>query len=229
MNIEKAQNQLEEYGYSLTDTLQIRKADKTFPVVVSAKGQRFYVKQLSGAPLWSGPDLGDFVKSFWFAKKIPRLSPNARSSDLSHLNALELRLSHERERLRAARTPREKAFRAQQVAGAEREIAGERKFLSARGVDLSVDDDVASMSDDELLAELESNPAPRVKSDVATAKKLARDITAYAQKTARDMGCSFTDAVRAMRRDPGVVAGELGVGAPFVTVWCEGVLARSTG
>ncbi len=87
------------------------------------------------------------------------LTPNADSPDLSHLAALELRLSHERERLRAARTSREKAFRAQQVAGCEREIAGERKFLSDRGVDLSIDDDVAGLSDDELLAELESNPA----------------------------------------------------------------------
>ncbi len=86
------------------------------------------------------------------------LTPN-HSPDLSHLNALELRLSHERERLRAARTPREKAFRAQQVAGCEREIAGEREFLKARGVDLSIDDEVAGLSDDELLAELESNPA----------------------------------------------------------------------
>jgi hypothetical protein len=82
MNLEKAQDQLAEYGYQLTDTFQIRKADKIFPVVVSAKGQRFYVKQMSGSPLWSGPDLGDFVKSFWYAKKIPRLSPNADSSKL---------------------------------------------------------------------------------------------------------------------------------------------------
>jgi len=85
------------------------------------------------------------------------LEPNASSPDLSHLNALELRLSHERERLRAARTPREKAFRAQQVASAEREISGEREFLRTRGIDLSIDDDVASLSDDELLAELEPN------------------------------------------------------------------------
>lgn len=77
MNIEKAQEQLGEYGYSLTDTFQISKGDKIFPVVVSAKGPRFYVKQMSGAPLWSGPDLGDFVKSFWYAKKIPRHESNA--------------------------------------------------------------------------------------------------------------------------------------------------------
>ncbi len=69
-DIEKAQSQLGEYGYSLTDDLRIQKGDKTFAVVVSAKGPRFYVKQLSGAPLWSGADLGDFVKSFWYAKKV---------------------------------------------------------------------------------------------------------------------------------------------------------------
>lgn len=88
--------------------------------------------------------------------------PNAESPDLSHLNTLELRLSHERERLCVARTPREKAFRAQQVASAEKEILGEREFLRTRGIDLSIDDDVAGLSDDELLAELESNPASKL-------------------------------------------------------------------
>lgn len=77
MNIEKAQSQLAAYGYTLTDSLQIKKGDKTFSVVVSAKGPRFYVKQMSGAPLWSGPDLGDFVKSFWHAKKIEQHEANA--------------------------------------------------------------------------------------------------------------------------------------------------------
>jgi hypothetical protein len=68
--IEKAKSQLAAYGYTLSDSFQIEKGEKTFSVVVSAKGPRFYVKQLSGAPLWSGPDLGEFVRSFWYAKKI---------------------------------------------------------------------------------------------------------------------------------------------------------------
>ncbi len=68
--IEKAKDQLGPYGYTLTDAFQIEKGGKIFSVVVSNKGPRFYVKQLSGAPLWSGPDLGEFVKSFWYAKKI---------------------------------------------------------------------------------------------------------------------------------------------------------------
>lgn len=75
--IEKARSQLAAYGYTLSDSLQIEKGEKTFSVVVSAKGPRFYVKQLSGAQLWSGPDLGDFVKSFWYAKKIEQHEANA--------------------------------------------------------------------------------------------------------------------------------------------------------
>ncbi len=65
-----AEKQLAAYGYTLTDKDQIQKGEKVFSVTVSVKGPRFYVKQSTGAPLWSGPDLGDFVKSFWFAKKI---------------------------------------------------------------------------------------------------------------------------------------------------------------
>jgi hypothetical protein len=118
--------------------------------------------------------------------------PNASPHDTSHLNALELRLSHERERLRAARTPREQAFRAQQVASCEREIAGERKFLRERGIDLSVDDDVAALSDDELLAELESNPS----SPLEWIKGLGVDrdghnLTWWKNKTAKWRGSSY--------------------------------------
>ena len=70
--------------------------------------------------------------------------------DTSHLNALELRLSHERVRLANARTPGESAMRAVWIAGIEREIAAEYKFLGI--TPLSLDDIL--MSDDELLAQL---------------------------------------------------------------------------
>lgn len=61
--------------------------------------------------------------------------------DFSHLNALELCLSHER-----AREPN--ALRAVWIAKIEREIAGERAFLGLPAV-------VASdLTDDELFAEL---------------------------------------------------------------------------
>lgn len=51
------------------------------------------------------------------------------SRDTTHLHALELRLSHERERLRCARSGPERDLRAVWVAQIEREIADERRFL----------------------------------------------------------------------------------------------------
>jgi len=69
-----------------------------------------------------------------------------------HLHALELRLSHERERLGQAKSPAESAMRKVWVAGIEKEIADEKAFL---GLSESADD-VAQMTDDELLAELAS-------------------------------------------------------------------------
>lgn len=68
--------------------------------------------------------------------------------DLSHLNALELRLSHERDRLAGAKTDKERALRRVWVAQIEKEIAAEHKFLG-----LSTDFETP-VSDDELLAEL---------------------------------------------------------------------------
>ncbi len=47
----------------------------------------------------------------------------------SHLNALELSLSHERERLRLAQHPVEISYREIWVRQYEREIASEREFL----------------------------------------------------------------------------------------------------
>jgi hypothetical protein len=67
---------------------------------------------------------------------------------MNHLDALELRLSHERERLAASRTAGERALRTAWAEQIEREIAGERAFLGL-AVDSRVD-----ISDDELLAEL---------------------------------------------------------------------------
>lgn len=69
-------------------------------------------------------------------------------TDLSHLDALQVRLSHERARLAAATRPREIELRTVWVAGIEREITHEMDFLSG-GKAPAVD-----MSDDELLAAL---------------------------------------------------------------------------
>jgi hypothetical protein len=65
-----------------------------------------------------------------------------------HLDALELSLSHERARLATATKKSEIAQRTVWVQQIEKEIAGEKAFLGIR-------DSVCTMSDDELMAELE--------------------------------------------------------------------------
>lgn len=69
-------------------------------------------------------------------------------TDFSHLNALELRLSHERDRLRAAKSEGEKELRRVWVAQLEKEIAGEREFLGL------TEPAECDLTDDELLAAL---------------------------------------------------------------------------
>lgn len=69
-------------------------------------------------------------------------------TDFSHLNALELNLSHERVRLSQATAAQDIALRKVWVVQLEREIANEYAFL---GIDQIVDCD---LSDDELFAEL---------------------------------------------------------------------------
>jgi hypothetical protein len=68
--------------------------------------------------------------------------------DLTHLDALRLRLSHERGYLAAARTDKERTRRLAWIAQVEREIAGEMKFL---GIEYAP---ACDMTDDELLAAL---------------------------------------------------------------------------
>lgn len=71
----------------------------------------------------------------------------------SHLEAIELRLSHERERVRAAKTAKEREWREHNCRMIERERESEIAFLEKRGIDckpVSFDD----ISDDELLAML---------------------------------------------------------------------------
>ena len=62
---------------------------------------------------------------------------------MTHLNALQLRLSNERMRLQDAKSSAERELRAVWVKQLEKEIQGEEKFTSAKEI-----------SDDELLAEL---------------------------------------------------------------------------
>ena len=69
---------------------------------------------------------------------------------MSHLNALELRLSNERVRLANSKTEKERQSRAVWVSQIEKEISGEIAFLSKK------DAVEVEMTDDELLAELMS-------------------------------------------------------------------------
>ena len=55
--------------------------------------------------------------------------------DFTHLDALELALSHERERLRLARHPIEIQYRSIWVRNYEREIAAEREYLGLPATD----------------------------------------------------------------------------------------------
>lgn len=63
---------------------------------------------------------------------------------MTHLNALELRLSNERGYLAKSKTKGERELRRVWIAQIEKEIAGERAFVVKQD----------NMSDDELLAEL---------------------------------------------------------------------------
>ena len=63
---------------------------------------------------------------------------------MTHLNALELRLSNERGYLAKAKTEGERELRRVWIAQIEKEIAGERVFVAKQD----------EMTDDELLAEL---------------------------------------------------------------------------
>jgi hypothetical protein len=67
--------------------------------------------------------------------------------DDSHLNALELGLSHERARLANAKTDAERALRAVWVNGYEKQVADERKRLG-------MSEAHPELSDDDLLEAL---------------------------------------------------------------------------
>lgn len=64
---------------------------------------------------------------------------------MSHLDALNLRLSHERERLAAETTDEGRAMRKVWIAQIEKEISAEREFLGQPAAP------EIQMSDDELL------------------------------------------------------------------------------
>lgn len=70
-------------------------------------------------------------------------------ADLTHLNALNLRRSHETQRMADAKSQNERELRSVWLAQIEEEIAQERAFLG-----LSDDAAYEEISDDELLVQL---------------------------------------------------------------------------
>lgn len=72
-----------------------------------------------------------------------------KTTDHSHLSALELRLSHEREHMRHEQTESGRKLRQTWIAQIEKEIAAERSFLG-----LPDENQMPQMSDAELLANL---------------------------------------------------------------------------
>jgi len=70
-------------------------------------------------------------------------------TDTSHLEALQVGLSHERARLADAKTESERALRTIWVQQYERQIADERAFLG-----MPAETPVDEMTDDEILADL---------------------------------------------------------------------------
>lgn len=75
-------------------------------------------------------------------------------TDFSHLDAIDLRLSHERVRVSEAKTNKEREWREHNVRMIEKERVNEIKFLETQGVKFPSLDEI--MSDDELLAELQA-------------------------------------------------------------------------
>lgn len=62
---------------------------------------------------------------------------------MSHLGCLETRASRARERFRLASTEAERAFRLAEIESAERELAGEKKFLGIENTEfVGTDDDL---------------------------------------------------------------------------------------
>lgn len=72
--------------------------------------------------------------------------------DTNHLDAIDLRLSHERSRVSTAKTPAEREWREHNVRMIEREREGEIAFLAKHGI---VIEEAPEMTIDEILAEMD--------------------------------------------------------------------------
>lgn len=76
------------------------------------------------------------------------------NTDFSHLDAIDLRLSHERVRVAQAKTAKDREWREHNVRMIEKEREAEIRFLEKRGVKFPTLDEI--LSDDELFRELEA-------------------------------------------------------------------------
>jgi predicted kinase len=101
--------------------------------------------------------------------------------DRSHLDALETRLSHEREYLRAAKTDQERDLRKVWISQLQKEIADERKHIG-----LTDEDPLPEMSDDELLAELDPDNKPAKDVEGSSAKASESEAGKADEKAAKD-------------------------------------------
>ena len=69
-------------------------------------------------------------------------------TDTSHLEALQLNLSHERARYRAAKNPGERELRSVWIQGLEREIERERQRLGMSStIAMTIDEIAAELAD----------------------------------------------------------------------------------
>lgn len=95
---------------------------------------------------------------------------------LSHLAAIDRRLSHERERLARAATPAEREARSVFVRQIERERSDEVAFLTKKGIPIpAAGDSAAGMTDDELLTELGADTPSGPKLDFTSRSEPAGD------------------------------------------------------
>lgn len=136
--------------------IRIWKEKKRVPLPESAREMERRVITLLGGRRLPGGTIVPYSRGFalqvnrelvriWYDHQ-PKIKNNP---DLSHLHAIEVRLSNERNRLAQAKSAKEKAFRRVQVQHAEKELAGEYAFLG-----LTPPSEADKMSDDDLLREL---------------------------------------------------------------------------
>jgi hypothetical protein len=65
-----ANAQLADYGFHVDADGAFYKGEKKLSPVLSCDKRRFRVRGPAGNLLWSGPNVTDFVKSFWYAEKV---------------------------------------------------------------------------------------------------------------------------------------------------------------